>query len=69
MKYYKLEILCPVREDDFEEWGCGCDMIFHGPAGTLHDPDQGINVVSCVQIDEKEFDEKKNKLFTEEGGI
>lgn len=65
-KYYSVTVLLEV--DDEDSWGSSCDEIFHGP-GKLHEPNQGVNVISYKEIDKDTFYDNKYTLFDEYGGI
>ena len=69
MKWYEVRLMVGISEEEYKEWGTGCDETFHGPAGRLHDPEKEIYCFSCESVTEEQVLEVKYDIFDEYGGI
>jgi len=69
MKWYEVKLMVGVSEETYKDWDCGCDEIFHGPAGQLHDPENNVYCFYCEPTTESKMSEVKYHIFDEFGGI
>ena len=68
MKYYRVNVVIEIQDEDHSGWDSSCDETFHGP-GKLHLPDQGVYVTAYAGVDKSYFDMVKHTIFDEFGGI
>ena len=66
MKYYLVTSILLIPDEIYSDWGSSCDETFHGP-GQLH-TDRNC-VISYKRVDKSFYEEHKNDIFTDEGGI
>lgn len=69
MKYYYVNVLVEVPDDEHEQWDASCDETFY--MAHVHDPENGFYVTDYHQVVvwPNDVARLKTKIFTEEGGI
>lgn len=68
MKYYKIEAVLSITDEEFADWGAQCDETF-GLAAVLGPSDGPVIMTAHEPISLREYIQRKNTIFTEEGGI